>query len=173
MTKFKGVLADPIPRIRPSLLLDADEAIRLEMARALTQRLEKLPALAAHYGIEGALGYPQVLLLVIRLASETVPGFMFDNASELKQPGAPKKYDDHALFLLLLRVETLRLDGIDDTTACQMIAAEDDPKIAGPAHRSTRDARGKTLQNLLPKARSLPFAPLIAALVKGATTPEN
>jgi hypothetical protein len=173
MPKFKGVLATPIPRIRPSLLMEPDEAISREYGRALTQRLEKLPALAEHYGITGKLGYPQVMLLLVRLASDTVPGFMFDDDSQLKLPGVRKKHDDRALFLLLLRVETLRMEGLDDTTACQTIAADDNPKLAGPANKSARAARGKTIQNLLPKARSKPFASLVAKMIKAASAPEN
>jgi hypothetical protein len=163
--KFKGVLDTPIKSARGSLL-DTEESLDREYGRILTQRLEKLPALAAHYGIDGKIGYPQLLLLLIRLASETVPGFMEENDANLKRSGKPKKRDDHSLFLLLARVEALRLDGLDDTTACQTIAAEDDPTLAGAAHRSGREARGKTLQNLLPKARAQPFASALAALTQ-------
>lgn len=173
MPQFKGTLATPIARLRPSILSDSDEAIAEEHQRALTERLDKVPALAQHYGITGKLGYAQILLLLLALASETVPGFMFDDSRDLRRAGAPKKHDNHSLFLLLLRVEALRLEGMGDEEACQAIAEEDNPtKYAGPANRSDREKRGKTLQNLLSKARSMPFASGVRKLTEGGN-PEN
>jgi hypothetical protein len=165
MPKFEGVLATPIKSVRGSLL-DTEESFNREYLRVLAERLDKLEALASHYGIKGKIDLPQALVLLVRLASETVPGFMEDNDANLKRPGKPKKHDSHSLFLLLARVEALRLDGLDDTAACQAIAAEDDSKLAGIAHRSEREARGKTLQNLLPKARAQPFASALAAMAQ-------
>ncbi|MFZ2158170.1 MAG: hypothetical protein WAV72_18885 [Bradyrhizobium sp.] len=166
MPKFTGVLNTPIKASRASMLNTA-ESINREYFRVLSERLHKLEALATHYEVSGKLGSPATLLLLVtRLASDTVPGFMLEGDTRVKKSGARKKHDDHALFLLLARVETLRLGGLDDTSACQVIATEDDPKLGSARRRSARIARGKTLQNLLPKARARPFASGVAAIAQ-------
>ncbi|MGM4885330.1 hypothetical protein AB8A20_08130 [Tardiphaga sp. 604_B6_N1_1] len=165
MAKFKGVLDTPIAPLRGSLL-DTEESLGRETTRILTERLSKVPALAEHYGITGKIDLPQLLHLVLQLASEVVPGFMVEGDDRLNRRGAPIRRDDHFLFLLLARVEALRLDGLDDKTACQKIAAEDDPTLAGAANKSRCAARGKTLQNSLARARRRPFASALRQMTK-------
>jgi hypothetical protein len=166
MAKFTGVLAKPIKRMRLSML-DTQESLGREYLRIFVEKLAKLETLQAHYRVPGKLGSTVTLLLMLtRLAEDTVPGFMEEGDSRLNRPGAPKKYDDHTLFQLLARVEALRLEGHNDTVACQKIAAQDKPALAAASKRTEREARGKTLQNLLAKARARPFASALAAMTQ-------
>jgi hypothetical protein len=166
MAKFTGVLAKPIKPLRLSML-DTEESWGREFLRIFTEKLEKLEVLQAYYRVPGKLGSTVTLLLLLtRLAEDTVPGFMEEGDSRLNRPGAPKKHDDHTLFLLLARVEALRMKGHDDKIACQKIATEDAPKLAEASNRTKREKRGKTLQNLLAKARAKPFGPALAALAQ-------
>src|SRR4051812_17214468 len=104
MAKFTGTLAKPIKRMRLSML-DTEESLGREFLRIFTEKLEKLEALQEHYAVPGNLGSTVTLLLLLtRLAEDSVPGFMEEGDNSLSRPGAPKKHDDHTLLLLLARV---------------------------------------------------------------------
>ena len=128
---FTGPLAKPIRRERERLpLSQGPHVIKLDGSVPL-EWLQKIELLAKHYAVEtkGPAGWG--FMLALHLALDFVPGFQVVYGSE-GQRGRPKKHDEHALFSLLLKVETIKFcePTVTDLAACERVVTEETPALA-------------------------------------------
>jgi hypothetical protein len=156
--RFHGVLVEPIAvNLRHTATLTDTPEGRAEtqsqnaneMLRALTETLEKLPALFKHYGIEWVEGEPPpYVLLVLAMAREFVPGFRIKNLAIEKGRGRKQVWDFVKYSMLLADVQTLRKRGAaSDSEACAQL-------VKLPRYASRWNAYSKrTLENRLLEAR--------------------
>ena len=161
--KFTGELAKPIETKRLSVF---DLPLSAEGRRAWLRKFEvnllaaqvaKLPLLMQHYGIERSgseWDKVELLALVLALATDIVPGFEPDIVAA-RTRGAPRKYDNGALFGLLVRVGAAKLKdaSLSEPQICEQLVVEDHPDLKGARFRSRREAKAKTLLNILALAR--------------------
>jgi hypothetical protein len=112
--KFSGVLAEPIKQEwEPPKFDDAGSLLVAPSAGQIAQ-LQKLDALAEHYGamIDGKTNF---LLLTLRMAIEFVPGFKIEIKKPRGQPQTPVSKARDLNFLT--KLEVLKRNGMPHTNA--------------------------------------------------------
>jgi hypothetical protein len=156
--KLSGPLATPIdtgkiiPLPREDLWAKYFEQHRADLHR---QRIEKMPELARHLGINfehlDLTNSDDVASLysciALELATLLIPGFQEKTGGLWRR----SKY-----FIILVEIEKLKYLGTitSDFDGCKMYLTQKDPKLARPHSETELDQKARTLQNRVTAMRS-------------------